>query len=77
MGILYGAMVANLIPVLIHWWTLPTALVVDPPPVSSALHWSLIAMAAGVLVSGARDLYAAFELPHGSWPWHEERTART
>ena len=77
MGILYGAMVANLIPVLIHWRTLPTALVIDPPPVSSALQWSLIAMAAGVLVSGARDLYAAFELPHGSWPWREERTSRT
>src|SRR4051794_8242365 len=28
MGILYGAMVANLIPVLADWWTRPTAFVV-------------------------------------------------
>ena len=27
MGILYGAMVANLLPVLWQWWSLPTALV--------------------------------------------------
>ena len=23
----------------------------------------------GVFLSGARDLYAALELPGGSWPW--------
>jgi len=77
MGILYGAMVANLIPVLLHWWTLPTALAVDPPAVPPALRWSLIAMAAGVLASGLRDLYAAFELPHGNWPWRPDRTTST
>jgi hypothetical protein len=70
-------MVANLIPVLIHWWTLPTALVVDPPLVTPLLRWSLLAMAAGVLASGARDLYAALELPHGAWPWTVERISRT
>jgi len=69
MGILYGAMAANLIPVLLHWWTLPTSLPLDPPPVSSALRWTLTTMAAGVLASGLRDLYAALELPHGAWPW--------
>ena len=75
MGILYGAMAANLIPVMLHWWTLPTGLVVDLPPISPALRWFLLAMAFGVLASGARDLYAALELPHGSWPWRPERTA--
>jgi hypothetical protein len=30
-------------------------------------------MAAGVLASGARDLYAALELPNGNWPWRPER----
>ena len=69
MGILYGAMVAHLIPVLAQWWALPTALApasLDIPPV---LRWGLVLMAAGVAASGLRDLYAALELPHGSWPW--------
>lgn len=68
MGILYGAMVANLLPVLWHWWSLPTALqpsIEAPMP----LRWGLFVMAAGVFLSGARDLYAALGLPHGGWPW--------
>jgi hypothetical protein len=69
MGILYGAMIANLLPVLKHWWTLPTMLRVERAPIPETLRWSLFLMAAGVFVSGVRDLYAALELPHGSWPW--------
>jgi len=76
MGILYGAMVANLIPVLVRWWPTPTALAFEPAPVPDALRWSLTVMAAGVSVSGLRDLYAALELPGGSWPWPAERTQR-
>ena len=69
MGILYGAMVANLIPVLGRWWALPTALVVEWTGIPDVLRWGLFVMAAGVSLSGLRDLYAALELPHGSWPW--------
>ena len=69
MGILYGGMIASLIPALITWWSSPTGLVVQPPDVPVALRWALTLMAAGVLASGLRDLYAAYELPHGSWPW--------
>ncbi len=69
MGILYGAMVANLLPVLWHWGALPTALVAMPAAVPEALRWSLTVMAAGVFLSGVRDLYAALGLPHGGWPW--------
>jgi hypothetical protein len=69
MGILYGAMVANLIPVLLGWWSLPAALTVAPPIIPETLRWGLFIMAVGVLISGLRDLYAAFGLPHGSWPW--------
>jgi hypothetical protein len=69
MGILYGAMVANLIPVLIRWWALPTGLVIEWVEISDLLRWSLFMMAAGVFMSGLRDLYAALELPYGSWPW--------
>ena len=69
MGILYGAMIASLIPVLIRWWSLPSALVMASPDIPDVLWWGLLMMAVGVLVSGARDLYAAYELPHGGWPW--------
>jgi hypothetical protein len=69
MGILYGAMIATLIPVLARWWTLPTALVVEWAGIPDVLRWGLFIMAAGVLLSGLRDLYAAFEFPGGSWPW--------
>jgi hypothetical protein len=69
MGILYGAMVAKLIPVLVEWSGRPTALAVEQAAIPLALHWALVLMAGGVLASGLRDLYAALELPHGGWPW--------
>jgi hypothetical protein len=69
MGILYGAMIACLIPVMIGWWSLPTGLATAPPDTPAVLRWGLVVMAIGVSASGLRDLYAAYELPHGSWPW--------
>jgi hypothetical protein len=69
MGITYGAMIAHLVPVLSGWWSLPTALAMDPPAIPEALRGELLLMAAGVFLSGMRDLYAALELPHGNWPW--------
>ena len=69
MGILYGAMVACLIPVLIRWWQLPTALLPVSPGIPEMLQWALVTMAVGVAASGLRDLYAAYGLPHGGWPW--------
>ena len=69
MGILYGAMIANLLPTIHHWWTLPTALAFSPAAVPEWLRWSLTVMAAGVSASGVRDLYAALGLPYGAWPW--------
>jgi hypothetical protein len=69
MAILYGGALANLIPTLFSWWSLPSSLAVSPAPIPNSLRWSLLGMAAGVFVSGVRDLYAAFELPNGGWPW--------
>lgn len=69
MGILYGAMIAWLIPVLIGWWPQPTAFVRATPSVPPAVCWALTLMAGGVCLSGARDLYAARGCPHGGWPW--------
>lgn len=69
MGILYGAMIACLIPVMIAWWGLPSSLAPASPGIPGALQWAILLMAGGVLVSGLRDLYAAYGLPHGGWPW--------
>jgi len=69
MGICYGAMVACLVPEVWVWWSRPTALLWAPPGVPAALRWALSACAVGVLLSGLRDLYAAFGMPYGGWPW--------
>jgi hypothetical protein len=69
MGIVYGAMAANVIPTLISWWKLPSALVIQAAPVPEWLRWGLVVMAVGVFLSGIRDLYAAYGLPNGGWPW--------
>lgn len=69
MGIVYGAMIAVLIPVLWDWWALPTSVRRTDHAVPVVLQWGLTLMAVGVLVSGIRDLYAACGLPHGGWPW--------
>ena len=72
MGILYGAMLACLVPTLREWSTQPTAFAFAPAPVPAALRAALGVMAIGVTLSGARDLYAALALPGGSWPWRPE-----
>lgn len=69
MGILYGAVLANLIPTLLRWGSLPSALAVSLSPIPDLLRWGLLGMAAGVFASGVRDLCAALELPYGRWPW--------
>jgi hypothetical protein len=69
MGILYGAMLVNLLPTLWSWWSLPTTLAPVPAAAPAVLSWGLTVMATGVFASGVRDLYAAFGLPHGGWPW--------
>jgi hypothetical protein len=77
MGILYGSMLAFLIPSIMRWWEQPTALVLAPAGVPPLLRWALTVMAAGVFASGLRDLYAAYELPHGAWPWKPGDTSGT
>jgi len=73
MGILYGAMLAYLLPNLWVWWRAPTRLSVSPIAVFPAMRWAMVIMGAGVLVSGLRDLYASFELPGSAWPWSRRR----
>ena len=75
MGIVYGAMVAQLIPVMWRWWSLSTALVHERHDVPVLLIPVLLLMAVGVFLSGVRDLYAALELPYGNWPWPKANRA--
>jgi hypothetical protein len=75
MGILYGAMLACLMPTLRAWAAAPTALRCAPAAVDAQLRWALTVMAIGVTLSGARDLYAALGLPGGAWPWRPDRAA--
>jgi hypothetical protein len=49
-------MIAKLIPTLAVWWALPTGFVVEWVAIPAALRWSLLAMAAGVFLSGLRDV---------------------
>jgi hypothetical protein len=76
MGILYGAVLAHLIPVLSAWWPAPTSLVVRAQTIPWWLGRALALMAAGVALSGARDLCAALGLKHSEWPWHVSKKIR-
>ncbi len=69
MGILYGAMLAMLVPTLLTWWQRPTGLVFEAARIPGWTRIALAAMGVGVLLSGLRDLYAAMDLPGGAWPW--------
>jgi hypothetical protein len=69
MGIVYGAAIACLVPVLRAWWTEPSGLLIASPANSMFLSWTLTIMAAGVLLSGLRDLCAAAGVPGSAWPW--------
>jgi hypothetical protein len=75
MAIIYGAALGYLVPVLLAWWHLPTELAAEPAPVPPVLRVALGLMAGGVFVSGARDLYAALQLPRGHWPWPRSEQA--
>jgi hypothetical protein len=69
MGIVYGAALAYLFPLLRQWWTGPSSLVMVSPANSIVLSWTLTVMAVGVLLSGVRDLCAAVGVPGSAWPW--------
>jgi hypothetical protein len=74
MGILYGAMLANLAPTLSSWWQRPNGLPIEPAPIAGWLRITLAVMGVSVIVSGLRDLYAALGLPGGGWPWQAHLT---
>src|SRR5262249_51397004 len=68
MGIVYGAMLATLLPALWRWWMEPTSVEVVPQA-AVGLRWVLWAMGAGVFLSGLRDACACLGVPYSHWPW--------
>jgi hypothetical protein len=71
MAIVYGAMLACLAPIAWEWAQQPSGLVRVEHGAPPLLLAALVAMAIGVLASGARDVYAAAGLPGGGSPWRE------
>ena len=70
MGLVYGAALANLAPVLLEASRRPTALV--PWDAPHGLRLLLAAMALGVFLSGLRDLAAAHGPRWCRFPWQNE-----
>lgn len=70
MGIVYGAILALLVPIALVWWKSPASLASLPIQAPGVLRWALTAMGIGVFLSGLRDLSSVQGLPHSDWPWH-------
>jgi hypothetical protein len=68
MGIIYGAFLAHLVPQVFAWMRLPTGFARAH---HGSIAWLLTAMAAGVFLSGVRDMASA--LPHGEGERHGKR----
>ena len=69
MGIIYGAMIAFLVPILWEWGQMPSELVGSTYGAPAPLIGFLLLAGAGVFLSGVRDFYAALQLPNCNWPW--------
>lgn len=65
MGIVYGAFLAYLVPQMWHWFHLPTGFT---PKYHGFPAWVLTIVAAGVFVSGVRDLLASRKTPAAAEP---------
>ena len=79
MGLVNGAMLVSLFPIVVAWWEALIALSVSPLAVPEPLRWLLPAMAAGALLSGARDCYAICGMPYRARPsgWAALRSQET
>jgi len=70
MGIVYGAFLANLVPVLVRWASEPTTFA---PTDHGAASWLMTFMATGVFLSGVRDLLASVTVKDGKpYEWRSE-----
>lgn len=76
MAIVYGAMLAFLVPTLATWSEHPTTLAASTASAPTALRIGLTVMAAGIAVSGLRDLLAANGVAWAAFPWRPIRPDR-
>lgn len=76
MGIVYGAILALLVPIAIVWWGLPARLAPLSTQAPDWLRWVLTVMGVGVLLSGLRDLGSVQGLPYSDWPWRSKSRGR-
>lgn len=72
MGVVYGAMLAHLAPVLLGWHAAPTAFTPSDVALPYSLRLALSLLGIGTLLSGARDLYATTGRRGHAWPWPPE-----
>lgn len=72
MGVVYGAMLAHLTPLLAAWLAEPAAFAAHDVALPHAARLGLSLLGVGTLLSGARDLYAATGRPWHAWPWPPE-----
>jgi hypothetical protein len=68
MGIVYGAMLAYMLPDLAAWGRLPTALAPTTASVPATLRVGLTLMSLGVALSGLRDLASSCGIRRAAWP---------
>jgi hypothetical protein len=69
MGIVYGAMLACLVPQIQAWAALPTGFVRTHATDPGWLGFILTLLGCGVFLSGARDAMALTGAQAASWPW--------
>jgi hypothetical protein len=69
MGIVYGAMLAAITPMVARWWARPSGIFSLSSTVSEPVQLAMGVMALGVLISGIRDLCASADLSRSAWPW--------
>jgi hypothetical protein len=66
MGIVYGAFLATLCPILVNWWNEPSTIMLSQVEVPSVVRYVLVLMAVGVFLSGLRDMLSAVGIPRAS-----------
>jgi hypothetical protein len=71
MAIVYGAMLALLIPLTFQWQTEPTQWATHDA-IGKPWRLCLMFLAAGVAISGVRDLTASFGVKWAAWPWRRD-----
>jgi hypothetical protein len=68
LGVLYGIFLSYLFPILREWWRGPTGFA-GHAVAAPALQWTMAVMGILAVLSGLRDLAAAYALPYSGWPW--------